>query len=264
MSYTFIYPANYFNPKEIDFLFKEEYDLVKKSFETCLVDSSNFENLKLPTIENKCIYRGWMLKKEEYKLLEENCHGLLHTSLENYLSSHYLPNWYESITHLTPKSIITTYENATQSFLDSGWKKVFVKDYVKSLKTGKGSIVDNVEDLERLMQEMEKFRGIIEGGIVLREFHDFLPRTEKRFFILNGCLNSPIENVPEKYMDVLEKVQNIHSDKFFYSVDLIEDEKGKVWVVEIGDGQVSDYVGWKVENFVNVFNSLKKKLVFKI
>jgi hypothetical protein len=38
----------------------------------------------------------------------------------------------------------------------------------------------------------------------------------------------------------------------FFSVDVTEREDGQLRVVEIGDGQVSDLVGWTIERFVEV------------
>jgi hypothetical protein len=38
----------------------------------------------------------------------------------------------------------------------------------------------------------------------------------------------------------------------FYSVDVIEREDGHLRIVEIGDGQVSDLVGWTPERFASI------------
>jgi hypothetical protein len=45
-----------------------------------------------------------------------------------------------------------------------GWNEFFVKDYVKSLKTSRGSIVRDPSDICAVVAEMEQFRGEIEGA----------------------------------------------------------------------------------------------------
>lgn len=65
-------------------------------------------------------------------------------------------------------------------------------------------------------------------------------------------------------VELVKKVMQRQSNKFFFSIDIVEDIYGKSWLVEIGDGQVSDYVGWKVESFAKNFlcleNNYKKNL----
>jgi hypothetical protein len=45
----------------------------------------------------------------------------------------------------------------------------------------------------------------------------------------------------------------------FYSVDIANNSSGKPIVIEIGDGQVSDYVGWDLPDFVKVLASFMEK-----
>jgi hypothetical protein len=39
----------------------------------------------------------------------------------------------------------------------------------------------------------------------------------------------------------------------FYSVDVVEREDGTLRIGEVGDGQVSDLVGWSVERLVEIW-----------
>jgi hypothetical protein len=43
----------------------------------------------------------------------------------------------------------------------------------------------------------------------------------------------------------------------FYSVDIVERNDGVLRIVEIGNGQVSDLVGWTPEQFVSIFNDIQ-------
>jgi len=44
-------------------------------------------------------------------------------------------------------------------------------------------------------------------------------------------------------------------DSPFFSVDIAQTDDGVARVVEIGDGQVSDLVGWPAESFANIWQS---------
>lgn len=64
-------------------------------------------------------------------------------------------------------------------------------------------------------------------------------------------------------VELVKKVMQRQSNKFFFSIDIVEDIYGKSWLVEIGDGQVSDYVGWEVENFAKIFLCLENNYKIK-
>lgn len=266
MTYAFLYPCDPFDNKKIESTFEEEYNTIKENFNVYLIDVDNLESSK--NYKNigseQLIYRGWMLKPNDYELLEKKLEGKLKISTIEYLSHHYLPNWYESIKNVTPESIISTEENVGKDFLKSGWNKAFIKDYVKSLKTGKGSIVDSEEDINRAIIDMKQYRGFIEGGIILRKVYSFNPEKEKRFFILNNKIHSPSSEISEEELSLLTTVMNSQKNSFFYSIDLSEDENNKKWVIEIGDGQVSDCVGWNPDEFGHIFNSLKPQIKKKL
>lgn len=258
----FLYPSELFNNKKVDESFKEEFDIISKDFKTHLIDIDNLESAKKIIATDNVLYRGWMLSEEKYELLYkkivlEDNFPALKVSPKEYLDSHHLPNWYENIKDYTPQSIITSVENIEKDFKISQWGQAFIKDYVKSIKTGKGSIVSNTEDIKRVIEDMLKYKGFIEGGLILREVKNFIPETEVRFFVLNNQLYSPSSSVEESKIQMAEKIVEQFPNKYFFSIDVISDKKGKNWVVEIGDGQVSDYVGWEIKNFTSIFNHLK-------
>jgi hypothetical protein len=128
---------------------------------------------------------------------------------------------------------------------------------VKSLKTGKGSIVESDEDLNRALHDMKTYRGIIEGGIILREVVALQPHSEIRYFVAHNKIFGPHEHLA--HLSLLEKVieklsaQNLK----FYSIDIATTNDSNHIIIEIGDGQVSEAVNWPFESFMNVLIHLK-------
>ena len=192
----FLYPSNYFNIKTVDEIYRSEKDYLQQlKFATATIslESIGATSPKIyPPIEpnTTVIYRGWMLTPIDYQLLIdaiERFGAVPFTSTINYLATHYLPNWYQHIADLTPETKFYQVDEDLKSQLDAlGWDKFFIKDYVKSLKTAGGAIVDRSSDISRVIAEMQKFRGTIEGGICVRRVEDFIPATERRYFIING------------------------------------------------------------------------------
>lgn len=202
-------------------------------------------------------YRGWMLTTTEYEHLTNsiaNAGGIPFTSLPQYLSTHHLPNWYERIADLTPETIVLPLEaDWTNELKKLGWARFFIKDFVKSLKTSVGSIIQRPEDIHVVAGEMEKYRGQIEGGLCIRQVEDFLPETEQRYFVLNGM---PFSADPQAEIPPLVSQCATRIESKFFSVDVITRNDSALRIVEIGDGQVSDLVGWSLERFVEIWETV--------
>jgi hypothetical protein len=199
------------------------------------------------------VYRGWMIKGEEYSSLIaaiEQCGAKPFTNPDQYLGAHHLPNWYPLLSDLTPETRIYPKDFDIVAALKTlDWEAYFLKDYVKSLKTNRGSIIRDPMEAPAVVAEMIEYRGEIEGGICVRRVEDFLPESEERFFVLRGvgysATQSPIPSIVQKCAERI-------ASKFF-SVDVIRRRDGELRVVEIGDGQVSDLVGWSAEAFVSIW-----------
>ena len=260
MQYSFIYPCETFNIKKVDKHFETEYSFFKKEgFNVALVDLDDNLIKGDFTEEQTFIYRGWMLSKSEYLKLEKlvnNKKCKLLTDIDSYYQSHYLFNQYNSnefkkgTNGFTPETVFCE-ENTLVETLDRlNWDKFFVKDYVKSLTTDRGSIANNKNEVKEIVDLIKYYRGSIEGGISIRKVESFVEDTEVRYFVLNGKVYSP----NRKFHDILSNINELHNEPFF-SVDVIQDKQGKEWIVEIGDGQVSDLKGkgWSVEDFINIF-----------
>ncbi|MBA7846395.1 ATP-grasp domain-containing protein [Klebsiella sp. RHBSTW-00484] len=252
-----IYPNDMLHPSQPDETFLTEYTHACQSNIHCLLLSSEAAALGEYRFsshflaDTPVLWRGWMLRQDEYEGLScavEKKGSRLLTSSQEYLRCHHLPGWYESCRDVTPETIVT-HADADFDALTSEWQwpAYFVKDYVKSLTTSRGSIARNSQEIREIIGLLKQYRGEIEGGICLRRVEQFDTTSEKRFFVLNGQVHSPDDNIPT---EVIEIAARIHSP--FYSIDVIRDESRSLRLVEIGDGQVSDIKDWPVERFVKM------------
>lgn len=222
-------------------------------FEVSLFSLENFQDGRFEVAspvpaEARVLYRGWMLSAAEYSKLDEALNGQgtpLLVSSEEYLASHYLPNWYSQISEFTPETqVFRADADLVKELEQLGWEGFFIKDYVKSLKTSVGSRISTPEQVATLVNEMQKFRGRIEGGFCVRRIENFKPDTERRYFVVEGVPHAASGDVPQIVYKCAERLT-----QRFYSIDVIEQSDGEMRVVEVGDGQVSDLVGWEVGSF---------------
>lgn len=258
----FVYPQSPLTPRHVDEMFLEESQAFSKAgFSISLIDGDRLMDSQAkvqPPVasEEKTVYRGWMLTAAEYTnllLSLKATDGLPLTNAEQYLATHHLPNWQKIIAEFTPETVVLAFDSDWAGELKKlGWSKFFIKDYVKSLKTSIGSVIERPEDIELVAAEMQKYRGTIEGGLCVRQVEDFLPETEQRFFVINGKPFAA-DSLTEIPAMVFECVRRIDSN--FFSVDVILRADGQLRIVEIGDGQVSDLVGWSVNRFVDIWKN---------
>lgn len=251
-----IYPADYFKTKEVDEMFQIEANAFKDAGANIFVTGQ-----AVPS--GDYIYRGWMLMDTEYDELTDHLakYGAkLLTSKEQYFAAHHMPNWYDALQDLTPETIVTSVKDLDTALANSNWNEFFVKDYVKSLTTKRGSIASSTDEIKEIVNELDSKKGLI-GGVCLRKVYDFDKESEIRYFVYRGKIITPNENIP----DIVNIVQS-RINLPFYSVDVINDIAGNKWVVEIGDGQVSDLKDpWDAEVFASCITNIdkKKKLQFK-
>jgi hypothetical protein len=252
-----LFPSDFFKPTKPDEMFRKQATVFEKQgmeFSTVNIDELSAEPKIFPPIKNKMVlYRGWMLESKNYHFLcrtiEKNG-GTSFINLDEYLSTHYLPNWYTKIKEFTPETVILDTNSDLQNELKKlNWTQFFIKDYVKSLKTSMGSIITSIEEIDSVVQEMKKFRGEIEGGICVRKVENFDPETEKRYFVVHG--KPYAKNQSDKIPPLVKKCSAIISSKFF-SVDVVKTKEGIERIVEIGDGQVSDLVGWSPDRLAEI------------
>lgn len=259
----FLYPADPLAPRRIDEMFAPEAAALREAgFATSAIELEALPTGRprlTPSIVSgeQAVYRGWMLTVEEYTALlvfVESLGGDPLTSADTYLLAHHLPRWYSLLRDLTPETVVLSLKDDLPARLAAlGWERFFVKDYVKSLKTSIGSLIDRPEDVGAVVAALETYRGQIEGGICVRRFEPLVPETERRFFVLGGLswANDPAAEIPEPVATCAARIASP-----FFSVDFALREDGIERIVEIGDGQVSDLVGWSPERFAEMWRAL--------
>src|ERR1700733_5963153 len=104
-----LYPSSPLKVKQPDEQFAAEVDAVRAAgFKVSLFSLETFQGGEfratppLPTAAN-VLYRGWMLSAADYGALVSAFSGVEASpviSLEAYLASHHLPNWYPQIKDL--------------------------------------------------------------------------------------------------------------------------------------------------------------------
>ncbi|HEY3901140.1 MAG TPA: ATP-grasp domain-containing protein [Chthoniobacter sp.] len=255
----FLYPSDPLRTKRPDEFYAAEFATIRDAgFEVSVFSLEEFQagsfRASPPLPATTIIYRGWMLSQPEYEALVaalKNAGGTPLTDTTAYLSTHHLPNWYPAIAEFTPETrIFPATADLTAELTKLNWPAYFIKDYVKSLKTSTGSRISTPEQAAVVANEMRHFRGTIEGGFCVRQVEEFLPETEQRFFVFDSVPHSPAGKVPSIVFDCAKRIRSR-----FFSIDVIRRADGELRVVEVGDGQVSDLVGWTPEQFVRIFGS---------
>ena len=254
---NFLFPSDYFQKTKPDEIFQEQFETFQKAGFDCFVSNIEEEGPVYPKKEfaesELLIYRGFMLSPDEYsalhsRMIRAGAQPL--TSPADYELCHHLPNWYPLIKDFSPETIICRSTSEAVDIIEKlDWDAFFIKDFVKSLKTSIGSMITDKTQIPIVLAEMEKFRGTIEGGICIRKAENWKTETEIRAFVLNG---KPFIPAGAAFPDALRPaIEAIRSP--FFSLDFVSSLDGNLRIVEIGDGQVSDLVGWSTSDFLKIF-----------
>lgn len=254
-----LYPCNPLEMKKPDEAFEEEFLAAQEAGLPCALYSAEdfecgeFKPRPALTEGEEVLYRGWMLTPEGYNRLYSAVAGKggrLLTSPEQYRHCHYLPEWYPLCTDVTPKTVFLERDaNFSQALSALGWRAYFVKDYVKSLTTSRGSVAKNAEEVKEIVGLIEKYRGQVEGGVCVREFEELRPETEERFFVFKKQAYARDRVVPDIVTEIAGRI-----DSPFFSVDIVLGVNGAPRLIELGDGQVSDRKKWAPDRFVEIFS----------
>jgi ATP-grasp domain, R2K clade family 3 len=267
MNPHFLFPASPLDGRMIDPDFQDQAIALKLAgFSTSVLtdDMKLIGDLRTAPEDTVVVYRGWMMDTEGYQnytdtLLRRPLKPL--TSPEQYVATHHFPNWYPLLERYTPESVSfgnsletpeRVYNFALGAFAATSGMKLQIKDYVKSLKTAGGSVVSSADEIKEVLANMEKFRGTIEGGIVLRKFEEFYPGSEVRYFVINGKFYGQNSMFDLRHMNILDLMSRSVPSPF-YSVDIALRVDGVARIIEVGDGQVSDLVGWTPDRFAEIW-----------
>lgn len=214
------------------------------------------------------IYRGWMLRYNEYENLY---YGLLNKNIElinsplEYKHCHYLPESYNKIKSKTPKSSWTK-KLDTDSVLklanEFGESAIIVKDYVKSEKHNwkDACFIPKASDSDKVKSVVDKFLELrgesLNEGLVFRKFEELeflkehskskMPLTKEfRIFFANKQIvkiynywdEGEYGNSKPELDDFLAIAKNIDSN--FFTMDVAKKKNGDWIIMELGDGQVA-------------------------
>lgn len=166
-----IYPGDYSNPTLPDDIFEDEYYFAQKKNISCLLLHPEstitgkyiFSGTFKPYIP--VIWCGWMLNTEEYQKLQHTIilsGGTILTSADEYIQNHHIIGWYECCREFTPETVITSVDaNFEEMARNLRWPAYFVKDYVKSLTTNRGTIAKNANGGREIIKLIAHYRGEI-------------------------------------------------------------------------------------------------------
>jgi len=216
-----LYPCNPFEKTRPDEVYAEEFRAAQSTGLSCsLYSAEDFElgkfNPRPPLLNGEyVVYRGWMLTPNDYLKLEsaiESRGGHVLTSSEQYRLCHYLPEWYSLCEDLTPRTIFLRKDaDFSRELVGIDWSAFFVKDYVKSLTTSRGSVAHSPDEIGEIVASIEKYRGQVEGGVCIREFEDLKPETEERYFVFMKRIFAHDGVVPE----IVEQIAQRMDSPFF-------------------------------------------------
>lgn len=156
-----LFPSDPLDKAAADDVYGEELDAARSLGLPCsLFSFEGFEAGEFrprPAFQagEEVIYRGWMLKPEGYSRLHASIlerGGTPKTSPAQYRRCHYLPEWYPLCEDFTPATVVLARDaDFATALADKPWSAYFVKDYVKSLTTQRGSIARNPEEIAEIV-----------------------------------------------------------------------------------------------------------------
>lgn len=254
-----LYPSNPLDKTKVDESYEDEFLAAQSAGLTCFLFSSEdfelgeFKPRPTNIFEGEILYRGWMLTPTRYAQLQEAIEmkgAEVVVTKESYKRCHYLPEWYEQCMDITPKTLFFSKEDEFASLLSTtGWDAYFVKDFVKSLTTSRGSIARTIAEVREIVDLIERYRGQVEGGVCVREFEDLVPETEERYFVFRGKAYARDSIIPDLVHEIAEKIKSP-----FFSVDIVLNRDGNPRLIELGDGQVSDRKNWPASSFISMLS----------
>ena len=227
-----LFPSSYLHPNQVDEDLVSEYEAaIEIGCDVSLFDYDKWVGdgklviRDAPDEECIVVYRGWMLKPEQYKtlyhkLLQE--YGMqLVTSPDSYAKLHVFPNVYPYVKEDTSKILTYSFDDEIQIDDVLGqFPRFMVKDFTKSVKgTSFPKCFDKTytqEAFEEQMQVFYQYRGkLLTGGICVKEYLDLKKygdcTNEFRVFYMNHVAATVSRNsnqgvyTPEPPMELIIK-----------------------------------------------------------
>jgi ATP-grasp domain-containing protein len=204
------------------------------------------------------IYRGWMLRAEQYAAFERALAGrgvTLRTSAAQYRRAHEFPGWYEALNVVTPRSVWTSGTDRVAfdtARAELGPGPAVLRDYVKSMKHywHQAAFIPDLADAEGAWAVASRFLELREddlvGGFVLRRYESFASAEVRTWWLDGICrLVGPHPDTPDDLPPAEVDLTPIEPlvagfGLPFVTVDLARRADGVWRVIELGDAQVSD------------------------
>ncbi|ADB34048.1 conserved hypothetical protein [Kribbella flavida DSM 17836] len=212
---------------------------------------------RVPAAED-AVYRGWMLSSAQYAAFEQALHARgvrLRTSAAEYRTAHELPGWYDALAPVTPESVWTDGDDLAELVKAArrlGDGPAVLRDYVKSMKHywSEAAYLPDVTDEAAVERVGARFRELRDdafaGGFVVRRFEQFTGAEARTWWVGGRCvLTTPHPDTPDDLptgFDLVE-IEPLVAELAlpFVTVDLVRRTDHTWRVVELGDGQVSDW-----------------------
>lgn len=256
----FVYPADYFDSSIADGFFEEERQLALQfgaqtvcvNFDDIRLNTATFkpaiDNIKQLQQENHIVvYRGWQMlpqryQNELYPLMQEL--GTPLTTPQQYETMHDTKNYEPYVRDLMPGSISMSADEAYEDnkFLDALFMlgdEVYVKDSIKSVPNCNYINKDMLtNDIREVLENIKQSRGNdFSGTFVFKKWVDFIEQV--RVFVIDGNIAACVAH-DGVWSGALP--YNIPCDlpSNYYTVDMGLSSDGNWYVVECGDGQVSE------------------------
>jgi hypothetical protein len=135
------------------------------------------------------------------------------------------------------------------------WTSCFLKDYVKSVAIAGGSVARHLSDIPAILAKMKKYRGMIEGGICVRQIEDFESDSEDRYFVYQGKPFCRTGDMPDVVTTASKRISSP-----FFSLDVALRRDGVLRIIELGDGQVSDLKQWEPKQLLKILEQNNRSI----
>jgi hypothetical protein len=204
------------------------------------------------------VYRGWMLGSTQYAAFADTLAArgtMLRTDASCYRRAHELPGWYATLAGVTPATVWTDGTERPEfdrACRELGAGPAVLRDYTKSMKHhwDEAAFVSDVADRDaawRVARRFAELRENVEGGYVLRRFEQFVGAEVRTWWVDGACRlatahpDTP-DTPPPNELDAPTLAPLVAAlDLPFVTLDLALRDDGRWRVVELGDGQVSDW-----------------------
>ena len=261
---AFVFPADPLNPRRVEEYFAPQATLARDlgaatvviDHDALLAGRLNDAVRRVPEGIGALCYRGWMIPSPAYAQLESALAPLdahLVTGPEDYRRAHEFPGWYSAFAAVTPPGewipVPDDLPAALQALSLGG--RAIVKDFVKSRKHewDEACFIPSVADTEATARVVRRFLELqgtdLQGGLVFRGFEEFVG-PQARVWWVDGkpVLVTPHPDTPDDVVQPeIEHITGPVRDLGcrFVTTDLARRSDGVWRVVEVGDGQVSDF-----------------------